>query len=353
MRKGCKRLQDVSAQRDLFDAMVLCRDWIGGIDEETDQFGVFDEIKEIFRSIDNEAFREEQRKKGWLIECARYAVEYYGVAPLEIIYQLYRLCEKGSMDDMIDLLWDIPRDLMEASIIDIMDYEGSVREQVMNTEAGYLLAHWVIQDDAFWDLTAQQADKEFYIPTVQQMDQFYYAGYDEDSSAYKRLRAYLTDKQYLSDENADMWCARLWESSRIGESPMDVMHEMTESYVEIVGMEGMQEFASLIMNAHNDTRILANRGHKPSELRGNIFAKGMPTIVPASSMAASVLGEAAPQLRDMGFKVDLDSGADDITTMMSLDDTGKNMIRVEQKIYPNDPCPCGSGKKYKKCCGRR
>ena len=27
-------------------------------------------------------------------------------------------------------------------------------------------------------------------------------------------------------------------------------------------------------------------------------------------------------------------------------------IRKEQKIYPNDPCPCGSGKKYKKCCGR-
>lgn len=24
----------------------------------------------------------------------------------------------------------------------------------------------------------------------------------------------------------------------------------------------------------------------------------------------------------------------------------------EEKIYPNDPCPCGSGKKYKKCCGR-
>lgn len=24
----------------------------------------------------------------------------------------------------------------------------------------------------------------------------------------------------------------------------------------------------------------------------------------------------------------------------------------EPKIYPNDPCPCGSGKKYKKCCGK-
>ena len=28
-------------------------------------------------------------------------------------------------------------------------------------------------------------------------------------------------------------------------------------------------------------------------------------------------------------------------------------VRAEKKIYPNDPCPCGSGKKYKQCCGRK
>ena len=27
-------------------------------------------------------------------------------------------------------------------------------------------------------------------------------------------------------------------------------------------------------------------------------------------------------------------------------------VRKEAKVYPNDPCPCGSGKKYKKCCGK-
>ena len=27
-------------------------------------------------------------------------------------------------------------------------------------------------------------------------------------------------------------------------------------------------------------------------------------------------------------------------------------IHKATKIYPNDPCPCGSGKKYKKCCGK-
>ena len=27
--------------------------------------------------------------------------------------------------------------------------------------------------------------------------------------------------------------------------------------------------------------------------------------------------------------------------------------RADTKVYPNDPCPCGSGKKYKQCCGRK
>ncbi len=31
----------------------------------------------------------------------------------------------------------------------------------------------------------------------------------------------------------------------------------------------------------------------------------------------------------------------------------KPVQRVAQKVYPNDPCPCGSGKKYKQCCGRK
>lgn len=28
-------------------------------------------------------------------------------------------------------------------------------------------------------------------------------------------------------------------------------------------------------------------------------------------------------------------------------------VHKDKKIYPNDPCPCGSGKKYKKCCGKK
>ncbi len=34
------------------------------------------------------------------------------------------------------------------------------------------------------------------------------------------------------------------------------------------------------------------------------------------------------------------------------DSLQKGPVKKEVKIYPNDPCPCGSGKKYKQCCGR-
>ncbi len=45
-----------------------------------------------------------------------------------------------------------------------------------------------------------------------------------------------------------------------------------------------------------------------------------------------------------------------VDTLWYYDDSefpkAKQVTRSEPKIKRNDPCPCGSGKKYKKCCGR-
>ena len=42
-------------------------------------------------------------------------------------------------------------------------------------------------------------------------------------------------------------------------------------------------------------------------------------------------------------------------TGTNKDDTAQNAPKKREhaKVYPNDPCPCGSGKKYKQCCGRK
>ena len=34
-----------------------------------------------------------------------------------------------------------------------------------------------------------------------------------------------------------------------------------------------------------------------------------------------------------------------------VNESGKTVRREAPKVGRNDPCPCGSGKKYKKCCG--
>ena len=61
------------------------------------------------------------------------------------------------------------------------------------------------------------------------------------------------------------------------------------------------------------------------------FSGGMPTIVPGSSHAATILEEAAPYLGEMGIPVDLDCNADMITTAMYPNGVNGNVIRVEKK----------------------
>ena len=114
----------------------------------------------------------------------------------------------------------------------------------------------------------------------------------------------------------------------------------------------INELLELLVAAHNNTRMKENRGYKPSEISRKMPIDKMPTIVPASSKAATILKDAAPQLQAMGVPVDLNRNTDVIQTTMFPRGLNEEPIRVEKKIYPNDPCPCGSGKKYKKCCGK-
>lgn len=84
----------------------------------------------------------------------------------------------------------------------------------------------------------------------------------------------------------------------------------------------LNELLELLIVAHNNTRMKENRGYKPSELARKMSIDKKPIItdvIPATVFPRGLNGES---------------------------------IHVEKKIYPNDPCPCGSGKKYKKCCGK-
>ena len=69
------------------DGMQLYKYVLGSFEEVSDCFTVFEEIAQGFSGIDDEAFRAVQSKKGWLMKCISFFIDYYEIAPLEILYE--------------------------------------------------------------------------------------------------------------------------------------------------------------------------------------------------------------------------------------------------------------------------
>lgn len=352
-RKACISPTAVSVN-EVVDAMQLCRYWIGYFEDPTDRFCVFEDVAVAFSKIDDKAFQLKQCRKGWLVKCIHFFIQYYGIAPIEVIYEMYRQKVKDSIDEMIGMLWEMPVDIVESCLftMDKLGMEGWPKENPLYSEKGIFVHLQLFEDAEFDYLLRQQMDKDFYIPSAQQIDEICRIGYEASSSAYKKLESFFTKKLKFSYEQAVTWCLQVWANSYEGESPSKIINKMTEANIEFEE-KMINELLELLVAAHNNTRMKENRGYKPSEMVRKKSVDKMPTIVPASSNAAAILKDAAPQLEAMGVPVDLNGNTDVIQTKMFPSGLNGEPIRVEKKIYPNDPCPCGSGKKYKKCCGKK
>mgnify|MGYP000883226516 FL=1 len=351
-RKACISPTAVSVN-EVVDAMQLYRYWIGYFEDPTDRFCVFEDVAVAFSKIDDKAFQLKQCRKGWLVKCIHFFIQYYEIAPIEVIYEMYRQKVKDSIDEMIEILWEMPVDIVESCLftMDKLGMEGWPKENPLYSEKGIFVHLQLFENEEFDYLLRQQMDKDFYIPSVQQIDEICRIGYEASSSAYKKLESFFIKKLKFSYEQAVTGCLQVWANSYEGESPSKIINKMTEANIEFEE-KMINELLELLVAAHNNTRMKENRGYKPSEMARKMPIDKMPTIVPASSKAATILKDAVPQLQAMGVPVDLNGNTDVIQTKMFPSGLNGEPIRVEKKIYPNDPCPCGSGKKYKKCCGK-
>ena len=82
------------------------------------------------------------------------------------------------------------------------------------------------------------------------------------------------------------------------------------------------------------------RGWKPSEIEN---PPALPDEIPEKD-------EDIPDGRKALDKILAQYGGREKVREQLMQSISKAAAR--KKIGPNDPCPCGSGKKYKKCCGR-
>ena len=229
-------------------------------------------------------------------------------------------------------------------------------------------------DASFRFLYEEAMEKDFYLPDKNEFLRYADDEYYEHTNEERRFRKYIeknfgtyfaeTAKELgltkaglidefmydlhleLSDQNEDGYID-------VHESVQGVF-EALESYgITMRGPDQVSEILGLLMPLMNSVRLWRNHGYTPIELRR--MKPVMPenvTIVPGSTNASKMLSESREEIEKMGFRVDPEGGAKEIPGFYFPEGAGGRAEKTTRKIYPNDPCPCGSGKKYKKCCGR-
>lgn len=298
------------------------------------------DVAEVYRMINTPAFQEKRRGTYWLYHCLMMVEQIYASAPVNIVCRMMEKCvdhkvERGELES----LWTNIPDKLNPCVL-----RG---DRVIFKE--------VLQDHLYLRVEETQGNKKYYIPGPDEIIEYTENGYPVSDPYYRRLKTFLIRKMDMNPDEAEEYMPVIWGQVSMGEVLSDIMESFGEDFV-FPSEEALKEFVSIMTDINNNTRMLVNLGWTPNEIRKQMPAAPggkMPTIVPMSSEAARLLGEAADELKGRGFDIDLDHNADEITTMSMPDGISGKTVVGKKKIYPNDPCPCGSGKKYKKCCGRK
>jgi hypothetical protein len=134
-------------------------------------------------------------------------------------------------------------------------------------------------------------------------------GYVDRNTSYLQFVDFLTKNYEISKKEADEMVEECVYATNIGEGPNQII-QFLSSRLEFEDREALTAFVEIVMNLMNNTRQWFLKGYTPHELS----ARNRKSLVPLPEKT--------------------------------------NVVEFKKKIGRNDPCPCGSNKKYKNCCGK-
>ena len=298
------------------------------------------EVAQAYQNINTPEFQRERKEVSWTYRCLLFVELLYGAAPERIVRRLLKDClgYPVSPERFSELLAKIPDAL-----------NPCVRKN------GELIDKAILENGVYEMLKNVQGEKPFYLPSPEEILDYTENGYPAADPFYHSLKSFLITAARLKEEQAEELLPVIWGYIKMGAQVSDIEDVLEEEGIVLSSVTQMP-FVALLADVNNHTRMLVHRGRTPMELADRMteWADGkLPTIVPMSTVAADMLKESEKELTEMGFGVDLDSNADEIPAMVMPQGVSGKMVPGSRKVYPNDPCPCGSGKKYKKCCGKK
>lgn len=242
-------------------------------------------------------FKEYQEMMQQLRACRNGLLNLYGIVEITWLKQLFQRDAGIEMDMRIFL--EILRNMNQI-------YGGC---QLM----AYYIVHesfYCIEENDFKYFRQNSELYDYYEPTAEEIknneNEFYY----EDNQSTRSIKEYLKNHCGLGEEAAHFAVAVLNVHIRIQEdvkmvNMLQIVEEWHRLGIRVVGVKQLEGILPLVMRMMEATRMWRLRGHKPSDL-------GI-RLLPVISKEGRVTTE-------------------------------------KLQVGRNDLCPCGSGKKYKKCC---
>ena len=230
-----------------------------------------------------------------------------------------------------------------------------------------LIEDWEI----FYQLDKERAGKPLVIPPdlLKYADEDYY----EVTPQTESMLRFLLSLPFVSVDGLSRQEAAeeaLWDMiDIINDVSIPMMQDLQrvldtlESYgFNLQGMPQVQRFMSLYTDLNNHTRMPSNKGQCPANMRATnsgtppqlTFGPGIQKAIQSGQLNADELKRAFSSHPDVpdALRQNLISEVDRALKPGEEKWIGGTLFKGA-KILPNDPCPCGSGKKYKKCCGKK
>lgn len=333
----------VPSSEEMEDALVLHESDYAFLNKQ-DQLNVPVDVKNAYEKLNTPEFRKYARKMSWLSQCLDFGESFYGVFDKDVLRKMFSM-RKGfhiSEEELERLCNEFPADMTKCHL------EKGQR---------FIVAEYLAYDDRYKDLLDIQAGKDFYIPDGQEVLDYAKNLYLSQEPAYQNFREFLQHEIGMTYEEADIEALDVWNKIQFNIDFSDMVQYFIDAYEELLDDPRLEEIIQLLQELINNTRMQIHRGHTPNEMMRKAMEEGhfsqKPIVVPGSTEAANLLKSASEELKEMGVCVDFDSNAAIIPSNSSQNNVSGQAANSFKKIYPNDPCPCGSGKKFKKCCGRR
>lgn len=276
------------------------------------------DIMDVFPNIDQVKLQVSIRQNTDWIKLVHGMIYYYGVMESSKMRQRIETFTKGELDIRKYL----------GVIYGAQDYYGQIR--LLHSSYGvYVTNDFLLNSEGVIEEQMARPSLDYYPFTKNQLLKAGEPDFVDKSPEMLKFLRFLSDSYDLSKVEKDAIAAQLHDMINMDASSSNII-EYLQSFLEIPSLEFLQELSSYLMDVHNHTRMWILKGHTPTES----FEEEKKHLRPLPEVPFSI-----PQHP---------------SNVINLNANGKSSREkaAMEKVGRNDPCPCGSGKKHKKCCGK-